>query len=408
MNGRNERFSQGVTFYGMLAVVAIAASWLMSSSSTARGQFVRGNDEAKLRRLIPLAEYRDDPKLLIYTHATMPPVYQFHQIGGPTGAHTPSYNISMDKWIDEPYGNGNFEFPWGKPGGFHRSKNARDFFFLKLPGQPVVHWKEGHRYVWMFPIGTVIGEVVTIRGPDKLDYPVEVRTRRRDENGWRVGVHRPFPTPQHLIDAIKLVRPQWQTTPELVAIIGALENPPPMVTRTLADRHPDLSAFKVTANVDTLPALPSDLSRDLLTQFGFDDATGVEWRPGCGGPTTEQLFSVVAHRNDNAYIGTTDESCARCHATVGMHVDNFDFYRDWYGYVRGSDRIFSFHPFHPSCISDSGFHIDPRFREIAGVIEPFNPQVHTPEHYRRLLTAGAAASGTTERGASSNPYDAEY
>jgi len=54
-------------------------------------------------------------------------------------------------------------------------------------------------------------------------------------------------------------------------------------------------------------------------------------------------------------IGMDIEDCMKCHNHVNKHVDNFDRVgRDWYGYVRGSNNIFSFHPFDRSAISRNG------------------------------------------------------
>jgi hypothetical protein len=67
-----------------------------------------------------------------YSDKTMPKAYQDFE-GALRGIHSPSYNISAN--YSEPFGNGNIEFPWGKPAGMHRVKN---FSELKLYGTEII------------------------------------------------------------------------------------------------------------------------------------------------------------------------------------------------------------------------------------------------------------------------------
>ena len=49
--------------------------------------------------------------------------------------------------------------------------------------------------------------------------------------------------------------------------------------------------------------------------------------------------------------------------------------RDWYGRIRGSDGIFSFHPFDPNSISGNGYPAPVRMRDelvSSGVIERYD------------------------------------
>ena len=61
--------------------------------------------------------------------------------------------------------------------------------------------------------------------------------------------------------------------------------------------------------------------------------------------------------------------------------------RDWYGRIRGSDGIFSFHPFDPSCISYNGYEQQARLRDEfveGGLIERYDSSKHPSEHYTRV------------------------
>jgi hypothetical protein len=103
-------------------------------------------------------------------------------------------------------------------------------------------------------------------------------------------------------------------------------------------------------------------------------------------PTTKAGFHIVPSNYDAGFIAVDQQSCARCHSSVNRHVNDFDAARDWYGRVRGSDQIFSFHPFEPSSISYNGFASSPRMRSSlmrAGLLEKYDPQKHSASLYRR-------------------------
>ena len=77
----------------------------------------------------------------------------------------------------------------------------------------------------------------------------------------------------------------------------------------------------------------------------------------------------------------------RCHNTTNESVRNFDAGRDWYGRIRGSDGIFSFHPFAPHSISGNGYPTQVQMRSeliSTGVIAQYNPQIHVASKYSSL------------------------
>ena len=137
--------------------------------------------EQRLRAQLPKVENEDvqrildDPALVLYSDTEVPPAYQDWSSGLP-GVHAPNYNVSANR--SEPFGNGNIEFPWGAPGGTHRTSNVSTFRFLWLPNdedgkrRPVVWYRKflagssAKGYAWTFPVGTVIGEVLRLRSPD--------------------------------------------------------------------------------------------------------------------------------------------------------------------------------------------------------------------------------------------------
>lgn len=383
---------------------AVAAEGAAATPAADVFRLVSVEKEALLRRCLPKVEdpliqkVLDDPQLIFYTDDEMPKAYQF--LGGTHhGVHAVQYNISANG--SEPFGNGNREFPWNSPGGTHRSPNVRSFRFLSLPRDaqgkllPVVWFTQrltgdGTRgYAWRFPVGTILGEVLMMRGPDNLDYTFELRLRIRHSGDWGVDVYRPFPEAADLATRIKELRPNWAEQPTVAALVQYLETPVNLPVRTLADQHPQRS-FQETAGVDNLPdAGDEQLVKELLTKTSFKSAAGAIWRQGANGvatsaPSTAARFHVVPANYDAGFIAVDSASCLRCHSTVNQNVDRFQSARDWYGRIRGSDGIFSFHPFDPGSISYNGYPNGIRMRDelvAAGVLERFDAGRHPNSIY---------------------------
>lgn len=366
----------------------------LNGVGVASGQFVSADKERVLRSLIPDAELAANPRLILYTEREMPRTYQFAGPGDRTaGFHDAYHNISGDP--DEAAkghgfgGSGNVEFPWRRPGGTDRTRGVDSFKFVLLPtGRPVVWFTaDSHGdcdnnlnvtrlYRWRFPVGTKIGEVLTWK-IGKYDYPFELRIRERLADKWAVDILRPYPTAQILIDAISGV-PEFEGK---AALLKHLASKQPLPVRTLADReHRSQMAINVKAAVDELPAIPDAITVKLLNKRPWQSALGETWRDACFAPSG----AITPVGYEATFLGTDQTSCKRCHESAGQHVDTFDAPRQWYGFVRGSDQILSFHPVEPSCISGNGAYQPARIRNIPGVIERFDPQRHHAEVYQEL------------------------
>jgi len=349
-----------------------------------------------------IREMFDDPRLMFYTEREIPDAYQ-HWVGDLQGVHSPSYNISADN--GEPHGNGNIEFPWGAPAGTHRTNNVKSFRFLWLPidshgrTRPVVWFRKRLQgdssigYAWRFPVGAVVGEVLQMRGPGGVYYPFEIRMRTREHGDWAVEVLRPFPTAKDLAARIKELRPQWKQNKTLARLVSYLDNPVKLKPYRLADSQPMNGPFRQWMGVDSLPPVgDNELVVDLLRNTPFKSALGEKWRTSPSGyhtfaPTTRASFHIVPAHYDGGFIEADRVSCRRCHQTVNQSVDRFNFSRDWYGRIRGSDGIFSFHPFARSSISYSGFGGHPTIRSdmtSAGIIAKYNPQRHPRSVYHQV------------------------
>jgi hypothetical protein len=366
--------------------------------------------DALYRRFLPavddalIAELLSDPRLVIYTEREMPKAYQFWD-GAFPGVHSARYNISANG--GEPFGNGNREFPWASPAGTHRTAGVTSFRFFRLPqgddGRPLpIAWypKRGGGdntgYSWVFPVGTFFGEVLLLRGPSGHDYTFELRVRRREIGHWQVDAFRPFPNAGDLAARIKELRPTWQDEPQLTALCAHLDEPRKLEPHTLADRQPHRRVFQQTMGVDELPPVGDDrLVEELLTGTVFRSALGETWRDDADGvetcaPTTLASFHVVPANYDAGFIVVDESSCMRCHETANAPVREFNFARDWYGRVRGSDGIFSFHPFSLDSISDNGYARKVRMRhefEQAGMLEKYDPGRHPASVYQTLMNS---------------------
>ncbi len=345
-----------------LAIYFAILTYATQAQPKERFRLVSADDEARYRQFLPATE--DDwlqsifaGELLFYTDKEMPRAYQLD-----AGAHSPSYNISA-KQPTEPYGNANVEFPWGHPGGMHRSPNASAVRFVQLPG-PILWWQEqlvrrgwpiqSMAMRWEYPEKTTFAEILLVHDAQNQRHTFEVRTRTKRQGVWRANVFRPFTTRAELDAVLEDRLPPMKL------------DPPRLTVGRLKSTQPDHVVIDRTAVLDELPELSPVLVRHLLNR-PFKSALGEEWirqgdTPGYA-PTTKAPFHIVPKDYDGAYLEIATKACMTCHEGVIEHVDKFDYRREWYGRVRGDDAIFSFHPFEPADISHNGFSKWPRVRQ---------------------------------------------
>ena len=137
-------------------------------------------------------------------------------------------------------------------------------------------------------------------------------------------------------------------------------------------------------------------SSNLLTTTIFESASGDTWDDEIDGATTNENFHIVPNRYTAAHLGHDRIGCANCHKDVNRSARTFnrrttngqEIFRDWYGRVRGSDGIFSFHPFEHSSISPRGFGLPVKMRKEfveAGIVEKFDGIRHPNTIYRKSV-----------------------
>lgn len=305
--------------------------------------------------------------IIFYNEDAMPPAYQDFD-GALQGVHSPSYNISAVR--SEPIGNANREFPWGSPAGLHDSPNFKAFRFVHIPeGKSIFWWRERLPrdsrgcFVWEYPSGTVFGEILLVTDPEGYDWTFELRTRARSEKGWTMNAFRPFTKQAELAARIKQLEPKWQAKPELVKLVRG--EPEREEVARLINPH-DLITIDATALATHLPEIDHDLVRKLL-DTPFKSALGQEWKRNADGyeafaPSTQAAFHIVPKNYKGGFVEVSSNSCMRCHDSTLKHARDFQAFRDWYGRVRGSDNIFSFHIFEPGSIAYNGIGREPSLR----------------------------------------------
>ncbi len=390
--------------------LALGATIYLAAAARQRacGQLVSHEREAALRALLPAVDEPEmqsvlhDSKLLVYTEREMPKAYQHAG-----GVHSPYYNIAANP---DTAGNANNEFPWKDPAGLDRSRGVPMHRFVYLPRRPdgtrwpVIWWQarlpnfpgaaESDDVVirWRFPVGAVVGEVLCVVGPDGRPRPFELRTRTREANAWAIEVYRPYPSPEALVAKIRELRPP---SPERDALIAEVLRPIGSKL-TIADSQPRRRVFKQTAGVDVLPAMDAALVSELLDQVTFSAVSGRPWKVAgeleSHAPTSTAQYGIVPANYDGHAVPVNPQSCTRCHETTLRHAEEFAInrgspgpgFREWYGRIRGSDGIFSFHPFEPRSISTNGASLGVEIRASlvqGGVVAQRDLQKHPSSVY---------------------------
>jgi hypothetical protein len=315
-------------------------------------------------------------------------------------------------------GNGNRDFPWVTTAGTDASSDVEIFRFLKLPKNedgkifPIVYYTGANpgsglmnpnnrsrvlgegggspsSQKWMYPKGTVVGELLCMHGPDDMLYPFEVRLRQRERTYWEVDAFRPYPTAAKLEGMVKELRSDWAFDDNLVTLLRELKHP--KITKgSIQDRNRDKTGFAAKFNQHVLPPIKDQkLIAELLTMTHWDSAHGVHWVEGVTAPTAPKgsKFHIVPEEYSAHMIEVNSEACANCHKHTGFNVRVFDQNRGWYGRVRGNDNIISHHPIAPSSISYDGENRQVALRSDyvrAGVVENYDPRKHTSDRYTSL------------------------
>ncbi|MCB0403288.1 MAG: hypothetical protein KDD51_00785 [Bdellovibrionales bacterium] len=306
---------------------------------------------------------------------------------------------------------GQFHFPFGRVGMPDSPTNTFVVDFWRVPKQngkplPVVWWKREpnyitHRIEWMFPKGTLLGEILFMIDEKGVWYPFEIRTRIRELDTWTVDIYRPFPYADKLADALetkRLEKPEWRSSASLSSLISHLRNPNTLTPFTLSNTHFAGSFPAVKGAMDYIPALDDNsILKELLMDTVFESARFYSWKESGAlktfAPSTQAEFSIVPKNYDAGMFEVNEEFCNRCHKDAGRPFR--DYYPNIiaYGELWGQDDAFSWHPFdNKNFVNSSGEvqnfnHDNRKFRQDlidAGLLEKYSPNQHTAVTYHKL------------------------
>lgn len=368
---------------------------------------------AALSRALPrtkskdLGEALEAPDTFWYDKASMPGVYQDSVppfIGLRSNHSTLSYGAGQPTFFD---GFG-FRFPFNVTGGTHRCVGLAIAHFVRLPkidgkslpivwwNEPVLGWDGQHptdmrvTYHWMFPIGTLVGEIMSQLTPKRTHVVFEIRTRKREARQWRANAHRPFPSAKRLKAALERKRPEGKRSASIARLIEHLGNESRFRTGYLPDPY---SATPIgIGGIDALPPFnDDDLVTELLTETEFEPSVGVSWKESgehrVHAPANEHGgYSIVPVNYDGGVLPVDSQSCASCHRHAGRKISDFMGHLSLYGQLWGSDEVYSWSPFNAAYANDANannFVLRQDFIE-AGVLEPYDPAKHKAEHYQKL------------------------
>ena len=334
---------------------------------------------------------------------------------GPTGMRPNSIAANMIN-LAVPGGHaqifaerGRFHFPFGRVPGDGAPTAIVNFWNVPRDADgdllPVVWWRRDpnaytHRWEWMFPAGTTLGEILFILDGGEW-FPFEIRTRERTLEGWTNDVFRPFPRADDFADALEAKREQdagWASAADVQALIDHARDPATLTAGSLSATNfpgafPTLNGWK-----DVLPAIDdTTILKELLLETPFRSAKEIAWKTNgtkrTWAATTNAWFSVVPAQYDGGFLHVDDATCNKCHRDAGRP------FRDWYsnilayGELWGEDASFTWHPFeNDEFVNANGDAVNFNWgsRVIrsdmteAGLLTPYVPSSHPATVYKKI------------------------
>ena len=286
----------------------------------------------------PLQEILEDERTVFYK---LPQVWQ-QWIPG-----QPSLVLPVEVMSEH---NANLEFPWETTVGFnieHQKGSSEEINgainFHRTPSKykPIVV-VTGEKDVWIYPLGMVVGELLWVRDGN-IRRTIEVRTRTKINHPtegitWDVRRYAPIRDVECLRSYLIL---QYRYTRKNYS----LKNP-----------EPDDLVFEMKGNLEVMQNLHPDNVRYLLDQK-FVDCTGFPWSDGCSIPASNQDFHIFPRNYVLGLLESVDNiTCSGCHKKTQISVKRLipNFLEEKkpllknLGAIRGSDGIFTWHPYEVS------------------------------------------------------------
>ena len=387
---------------------------LSMSSSSSRFQFIDNRELAAYLKHLPnvadsqINQIIHSKDTIWYDEDSMVFVYQ-DSFGNPTGpeglrANRVAYDVGSTasepgiKALTEYFELQTFKYPFSITAGRTDRGNSEAIYFWQPPRDatgkfvPVVWWKSGSHWHWVFPVGTVFGELLLVRDGSTSSewYTHELRTRVREIDHWRTDIFRPFPRAVDLSQAIKKYRANWEST-DLKQLVMHLEDNSTLIPGRLDSKSYEKAVPSINGYYDKLPATKDHaLIRTLLKKTTFKSAMNAEWKRSGDkvsfAPSTEASFHIVPQKYIAGLLENTEKSCARCHTHTGQPLGQLDSRAVLYGEIWGEDQIFTWHLFKPVSemytVSDGSRIANPKLVE-AGLLLQKKPAINDPV-YREL------------------------
>lgn len=318
------------------------------------------------------------PKTYWYDDRNMPAAYQ-DPIPPIIGLRSPHSPVAPSEF----FANGKFRFPFGVTAGTDDAR-IRTWKFLSLPMRtadavwPVVVWREGLEYRWIYPVGAIVGEVLYLPPPDGDWIAFELRVRHRQFRRWETDVLRPLPTARHFAQALP--------AEETALIAWAADS------STIQPASLQGPLFESPGALDYLPPMRPELVKALLNRR-FLSCNGEPWKTRgklvCHAPISRGEFSIVPAAYMGGCVSADVETCTRCHRQCGEPIAKFDPARVLYGKIWGNDQVFSFHPLNPNATENDADYSVPENdlrREFfaLGLVDWYDPAIHPAEIYQQV------------------------
>lgn len=343
----------------IVLVAAVSVSWVNAEPPW---RYYSKEQEDKIRATFPVFEdktlQRKLERAVIYDDEILPNVFfdpTFSQSPGnwtdPTQVvrHNPDHSISAE----DSKGSPNNEEPWLNTAGLPRTYRKVNALILPEKGAIEV-WtgpdsEESKRLrsvlYWEFPVGTIVLEFMYQRFSDGTEAVFNVRQRVKNRSGRGAQYWGSF-------DQYRPIRNQN----ELNRFLFLPSSPAKFTLERMTSRHrqsfPDMVALTTK-----LPKLSAQTSKMLLRK-PFRSTVGEPWHTengiDCDMAESDFPDSIVPVGYQGGHFSAREKTCLNCHQDTKRYAFDLENPRPWYGFVRGDDGIFSWHPLDESAIPATG------------------------------------------------------
>lgn len=237
--------------------------------------------------------------------------------------------------------NSNKDFPWETTFGLNKVKQQKlddnyytiNFLYTKKP----VLVFDNRPHFWIFPDDCMVGEIIYLKdGTEWL--PMEIRLRTKKGTTWEPNRFVPV---RDRNEFITLTGKRYEPSKKYIFLRNNVEN----------------EVMKLEGMVERVPPLDKETVRLLLSR-PFKRATDTQWSADTSVPASDDVFSIVPKDYSLGLLPSIDsDSCSKCHNQTQISVNRLvpkepliKYNPLKVGNIRGSDGVFSWHPFHEASI----------------------------------------------------------